>query len=125
MDDIEHMSRTGVDARLRNAVVGLYTAARLWLDVNKDAIGEKWYKKIDRELRKVEGSSHGGQDYDCAKAMSLALWTLNVLATLGATAHIGQQGLRVIKVPEHLDRATTLLLFVAIYDVYKAAQGCG
>jgi hypothetical protein len=116
---------TGESVRLRNAVVAILTAWRLWLKTNRGAIGDKWYKKIERELRKVEGSSQGGQVYDCAGALALALWTLNILGTLGATAHIGQQGLRVVKVPEHLDRATTLLLFVAVYDVYKTAQGCG
>ncbi|MGC8988395.1 hypothetical protein, partial [Infirmifilum sp.] len=67
-----------MNARLEKAVAGLHKAVRLWLETNKNAIGEKWYKKIDRELRKVEA----GQVYDCAGALALALWTLNVLATL-------------------------------------------
>ncbi|MGC8988470.1 hypothetical protein, partial [Infirmifilum sp.] len=111
------MSQTLCYAKLYNATVALLTAARLWLKTNGGAVGDKWSKKLDRELKKVESSLQNGRTSDPAGAMATALWLFNVVSTMGVWAHIGPQGLRVVKVPEHLDRATTLLLFVAIYDV--------
>ncbi len=109
---------------LRDATVALLNAARLWLNVNRNSIGEKWYKKIAKQLDNVEAKISTDPEKLDMYAMATVLWLLNIAATFKAMAHIGPQGLRVFRVPEHLDRATTLKLFNAIYDVYKATREC-
>jgi hypothetical protein len=110
--------------RLRNATIALLNAAWLWLNVNRNSIGEKWHKKIAKDLKRIEAVMKDDLNRLDVHALSTALWLLNIAATFGATAHMGPQGLRVVKVPEHFDRATTLLLFVAIYDVFKSVEEC-
>jgi hypothetical protein len=110
--------------RLHNAVIALLYAVRLWLETNKSSIGEKWYRKVVNDLKRIEDVMKDDLNRLDVHVLSTALWLFNITVALGVLAHMGPQGLRVVKVPEHLDRATTLLLLVSIYDAFKSAEEC-
>jgi hypothetical protein len=112
------------EARCRSATAGLETAARLWLETNKpalDAINPMWYKKVKRDLERSDWKDR----HPCVIALATALWLFNILATLGVAAGVGVDFLKVHRIPEQFDMATTLFLLATIRDAFKATTGGG
>lgn len=83
--------------------------AMSWLEKNRVAIGDKWYEKIRKHLRKAES-----QITDKASLMGYALWLFTVLGTLGVLAGMGPDGYTVKYISEKLDERSTRQLLAVI-----------
>ncbi len=106
------------EARCRSATASLETAARLWLETNKpalDAINKNWYKKIKRDLERTDWKDK----HPCVIALATALWLFNMVTNLGVVAGVGVDFLKVHRIPESFDRATTLFLLATIRDAIR------
>lgn len=81
----------------------LFTAFYNWLDVNKEAIGEKWYTRLFNEARKSDSDT-------AIKIMGTALWMFNMIAGFGVLAGIGPNKVNLQHLDERLDRKSTMRL---------------
>ena len=87
----------------------LFIAFYNWLDVNKEAIGEKWYNRMRAEVAKAEADT-------AIKIMATSMWIFNMIANFGVLTGIGPppskidlQGFN-----EKLDKKATMRLLYII-----------
>ncbi|MEM4430673.1 MAG: hypothetical protein QXM08_05880 [Thermofilaceae archaeon] len=80
-----------------------------WLEKNKRAIGDKWYEKISKHLRRADS-----EITDKASLMGYALWLFNILGTFGVLAGMGPDGYTIKYINERLDKRSTRQLLTVI-----------
>lgn len=88
----------------------LIETAHEWLERNKNAIGDKWYEKIRKELNRANSII-----YDRVTLMGYALWLFNILVNLGVIAVLTKSGYHIININKALDQRTTKRLIVVIH----------
>jgi len=93
----------------RNTLVSAFID---WLEASKNTIGEKWYEKLKKELRKVEKQN------TVPGVVGSALWMFSVLAEFGIingiNANIDPEFLRQLKIKDGFDEKKTKRLIALI-----------
>lgn len=85
----------------------LLTAFDNWLERNKEAIGDKWYDQLEKQMKEA--------DCDTAiKIMGTALWMLNMIAGFGVLAGIGPDKVSIHEIDKRLDEQSTKRLLLII-----------
>jgi len=85
----------------------LIEAFRNWLEKNKEAIEEKWYERLLKQIAEA--------DCDTAiKIMGTAMWMFNMIADLGVLAGTGPDGVSIHELREGLDEQSTRRLLLLI-----------
>lgn len=74
-----------------------------WLDVNKRAIGEKWYTELYEKGKDAEATCD-----TAAKIMGTSLWMFNMIANCGVLAGIGPNSVQLQDLAKGLDKVSTL-----------------
>jgi len=78
-----------------------------WLEKNSEAIGEKWYDRLERQMKEA--------DCDTAiKIMGTALWMFNMIAGFGVLAGIGPDKVSIHEIDKRLDEQSTKRLLLMI-----------
>ncbi|MEM4958838.1 MAG: hypothetical protein QXX12_03070 [Nanopusillaceae archaeon] len=88
----------------------LIDAAWQWLEANKNAIGDKWYEKISKHLRRADT-----EITDKIRLMGYALWLFNIVTNFSVVAYISRRRYTVWHINENLDQRTTKQLIAAIH----------
>ena len=101
----------GSAERVREAGGRLVAAFEEWLEVNKAVIGEKWYVKLKRSLRRVRTD-------DVVGVMGAALWVFNAVCNLGVQAGVGVFGVSVHGYGG-LDKQSTDKLLNAVAECFR------
>ncbi|MEM4061119.1 MAG: hypothetical protein QXK11_11510 [Pyrobaculum sp.] len=99
----------GVDLRDELMKKLLIEAAWEWLEKNRSAIGDKWYEKISKHLRRADS-----EITDKARLMGYALWLYNIVSNFAVESGISRRGVAIHSVPPIIDEKTTRRLLVAI-----------
>jgi len=84
----------------------LLSAFEDWLEKNREAIGDKWYEKLQKQTWR-----------ECAtpiEIMGTAMWMFNMVANLGVLAGIGPDGPSIHEIREDLDEQSTKRLLLLI-----------
>lgn len=85
----------------------LFEAFWDWVETNKEAIGEKWHKSLQKEGKHAENLDTAGG------IMATSMWIFNMIANLGVSAGIGPNNVRIHQIDERLDeKSTTRLLHI-------------
>jgi len=78
-----------------------------WLEKNKEAIGDKWYYRLEQQMKEA--------DCDTAiKIMGTALWMFNMIAGFGVLAGIGPDKVSIHEIDKRLDEQSTKRLLLLI-----------
>lgn len=83
----------------------LFEAFFDWVEINKEAIGEKWYAFLYNEGKDAEAECDSA-----LKIVSVSLWMFNMVANCGVLAGIGPADVKVHEINENLDKASTMRL---------------
>jgi len=87
----------------------LFSSFYEWLETNKEAIGEKWYKQLSEKGKEAE------DECDTAiKIMATAMWAFNMAAGCGVLAGIGPDKVNIQEIREGLDEQSTKRLLLMI-----------
>jgi hypothetical protein len=80
-----------------------------WAEINKNAIGDKWFKRITKEVK-----AHLKRETPTIpEVMGFALWCFNVVSTLGVLAGIAPNEVAIHSISKNLDeRSTKRLLYL-------------
>jgi len=78
-----------------------------WLEKNREAIGDKWYHRLEQQMKEA--------DCDTAiKIMGTALWMFNMIAGFGVLAGIGPDKVSIHEIDKRLDEQSTKRLLLLI-----------
>jgi len=78
-----------------------------WLEKNREAIGDKWYDRLEKQMK--------GADCDTAvNIMGTSLWVFNMIAGFGVLAGIGPDHISIHEIDKRLDEQSTKRLLLVI-----------
>ena len=87
----------------------LFSSFYEWLENNKEAIGEKWFKQLSERGKEAE------DECDTAiKIMGTSMWMFNMIAGCGVHAGIGPNSVNIHEIDKHLDEQSTKRLLLII-----------
>jgi len=83
-----------------------------WIKMNKEAIGEKWYKALNRQLKKIKKKQEKHCNLTVPKIIGYVLWSFNMISSFGIMCGLGPDGPTLFdySIPERFDRKSTLRL---------------
>ena len=80
----------------------LFSSFYEWLENNKEAIGEKWFKQLSERGKEAE------DECDTAiKIMGTSMWMFNMMANCGVLAGIGPNSVSIHEISPKLDEKST------------------
>jgi len=82
----------------------LMDAFATWIKEHKEAIGEKWYKKLQRMIKREQKR----KEYSIANVMGTALWIFNILSNFGVMGGLAPNKVTVHEIPKQLDVRSTM-----------------
>jgi len=77
-----------------------------WLEKNREAIGDKWYEKLQKQTWR-----------ECAtpiEIMATSMWMFNMIAGFGVMAGIGPDHVSIHEIDKRLDESSTKRLLLMI-----------
>ncbi|MEM4593238.1 MAG: hypothetical protein QW196_07550 [Sulfolobales archaeon] len=99
-----------MDAQLEILKRLLIDTAWDWLEKNKHAIGDNWYEKISKYLRRADT-----EITDKVRLMGYALWLYNVVTNFAVLAYMSRRRYVIWRINENLDAKTTKQLIAVIH----------
>jgi len=83
-----------------------------WIETHQEVIGKKWYKKLNRQLKKIKKKQEKHENLTVPKVIAYALWSFNMISSFGIMCGLGPEGPRLFdySIPECFDRKSTLRL---------------
>jgi len=80
----------------------LFSSFYDWVETNKEAIGEKWFKQLSERGKEAE------DECDTAiKIMGTSLWMFNMISGCGVLAGIGPNAVSIHEISPKLDEKST------------------
>jgi len=76
---------TSVDYLINLTHKALMDKFQIWVDHHKDVIGDKWYKRLNREIKKISKDT----EITIPKVMGHSLWIFNIISNFGVLAGLG------------------------------------
>ena len=94
----------------------LITSLMDWLNKNSELIGEKWKKRIEKEIRKFRKTKP-----TITTVAGFAMWCFCIINNLGVISTIGQDGFTISDTTwkRGFDRKTTERLLLWISEIVK------
>ena len=78
-----------------------------WLEKNKEAIGDKWYEFLERQMKESETDT-------AIKIMATSMWMFAIISQFGVLAGMGPDRVSIHEIDKRLDEPSTKRLLLVI-----------
>jgi len=79
------------------------TAMEGWAKVNRNSIGDIWFKQISKEVKAYLNR----ENPTTPEVMGFALWCFNTVSHFGVLAGLGPNEVKLHSIPKNLDEGST------------------